>query len=195
MTNQTVFVPKITKMAKYLQAVTAQKDSLKQTHHRVLHILREMNTTVQIISGLTGIKDDKVRAAVNELHTLGLASVVEVRKGNGARGRKIWGMHDEFRAVRKVPTYPSVTQEASMSVAAKKAGRKLEMDEIAVALWGDTEIASRGHSATMVDIATGLKKTPIPSHQAGDVAARRQSAVVGDTKSWDLEDYAADEEE
>lgn len=198
MTNPQSLVPRITKMAKYLQALSANKDRLKATHHRILHILREMNTTVQIIAALTGIKETKVRSAVNDLHDWGLASIVEIRKG-GARARRIWGMHDEFRAVRKVPTFPSVTQEASMSVASKKAGRKLEMDEVAAALWGEAKTDYKGHSATLVDIATGLKKTPIPNRELGDREARREAAIeaYGNefNTSWALEDFAGDEEE
>lgn len=194
MTNPTTFVPKTTKMAKYLQTVAMRREDLKATHHRVLHILREMNTTIQIIAALTGIKEAKVYSAVGDLQEWGLASVTETRK-TGARQKHIWGLHDDFRAVNKVPTYPSVTQEASMVVVSKKAGRKLEMDEVAVALWGNQEMAYRGHSATLVDIATGLKKTPIPSQQLGDAEARRQSAVSVTPEMWSLEDFAADEEE
>lgn len=191
--NTQALVPKITKMAKYLMALKTNNDKLTGSHHRILHILREMNTTVQIISGLTGIKDDKVRTFVNELHTWGLASIVEVRKGTG-RQRNIWGMHDEFRAVHKVPTYPSVHQEAMLSVGVRKGARKLDMDETAAILWGDSSAARTGHSEALVEIATSLKKTPILSIQAGDAEARRICEETTDTQDWDINNFLGDDE-
>lgn len=195
MTNVLIHVPKITKMAKYLSALTANKDKLKTTHYRILGILREMNTTAQIISGLTGIKDDKVRVHLNELEQIGLASITEVRKGKGP-GKKIWGMHDEFRAVRKVPTYPTVNQDAAMSVARVKGGRSLEMDEVAAILWGNPEASIRGRSGALVEIATTLKKAPILSREVGDAEARRAAIIpTEDNKAWDLSDFVDNDEE
>src|SRR4051812_17853878 len=109
MTNPIAFVPKITKMAKYLAALTANRQ-LTVYHLRLLGVLREMNTTASILSGLTGIENATVHKRLKELHAWDLISVVEQRK-SGQRVKNLWGMHDDFRAVHKVPTYPSVNQE------------------------------------------------------------------------------------
>lgn len=190
MSKELVHVPRITKMAKYLQAVNNNRE-LNVSHLRVLAVIREMNTTVQIIAGLTGMAPDKVRERVNDLHRWGLASVTELR----ARSKKIWGMHDDFRSENKVPTYPSVTQEASMELKRKKAGRKLEMDEVATILWGGDDNRSGAVSAALVEVSTSLKKTPIETRVAGDVAARRQAGVTDDKISWSLEDFVESDEE
>lgn len=196
MSKELVHVPKITKMAKYLMALTANKDKLKGTHKSILAVLREMNTTVQIISGLTGISDDKVRSHINELEAMGLASVTETRKAGGGPPKKIWGMHDEFRSVHKVPTYPSQHQDVAMATARKKGGRSLEIDEVASILWGNPEAALRGRSGTLVEIAGTLKKTPILAREAGDAEARRNSAVaIPEDNKWDLADFVGDDEE
>lgn len=186
MSKDLAHVPRITKMAKYLQTVNNNRD-LTVYHLRIMAVIREMNTTVQIISGLTGIHENKVRERLNELQRWGLASITETR----ARDRKIWGLHDDFRSHHKVPTYPSLAQQGSLDLKRRKGGQKLDVDEMAAYLWGDTEMVSRGHSEALVDLATTLKKTPILSQQAGDVEARRQATVVTPEPmvSWDLDDF------
>ncbi len=109
----------------------------------------------------------------------------------------IWGMHDEFRAEHKVPTYPSVHQDTALTTMRKTGGRELEMDEVAAILWGNPEASVRGRPAALVHVAGTLKKTPISSRAAGDIAARRElaePAAAGDT-SWDLGDFVDQDEE
>ncbi len=199
MSKELQHVPRITKMAKYLQTVKNHRDvsKLGVYHFAILTVLREMNTTVQIIAGLTGISNNKVRERLNDLHNAGLASVVEMR----GRGKKIWGMHDDFRSFHKVPTFPSVTQEASIELKRQKAGRMLEMDEVATILWGSGETRTEAVSGGLVAVATTLRKTPILNQAVGDREARREAAdevarlgqeIQGD---WSLEDFVESDEE
>lgn len=193
MSNQMAAVPKITKMAKYVQALTANREKLRPTHHRVLHILREMNTTVQIISGLTGLDVDKVRTAVNELAAMGLASVTETRKSK-SRPSKVWGVHDEFRSIH-TRTYPSAEQVAVVEEANRKGGRALEMDELATLLWANPETGGRGRSGALVEVALNLKAYPLSSQQAGEKAARREAAQAEVVpESWDPMDFVEDQD-
>jgi len=195
-TNLQSLVPRTTKMAKYLQALGQNRHQLTGRHMSVLAVLREMNTTTAIIAGLTGIRSNKVHVLIQDLARMGLASGVEERKTPvGGNMKKLWGMHDEFRAVHKVPTYPSAHQELALYQAGKKGGRSLDMDETAAILWGNPEATVRGRSETLVEIASTLKKTPIESRAAGDAAARRENTVEQSAPVWDINDYVGDEEE
>lgn len=183
-----VHIPRITKTAKYLQAVTSNRE-LTVYHFRILSVLREMNTIVPIIAGLTGIQDSKVHTKLKELEAWQLIEVTEER-ATGRRAKKFWGLHSDFRDNLRVRTYPSVPQEQGHRKKGVKGARIVEMETLATLIWDNPETSIGDRPEALVEIATTLRPCALENQKSGDADARREAVPQQEPKiTWDINDF------